>query len=147
MIDKFTGRYRFLSNFFTCHIVIDGVKYRTVEHYYQCMKTLDEKQRKEINNCIYPGDVKRLGQKVRLRNDWEQIKVRVMMKGLKAKFSKLELRKMLLKTGKEKLIEGNNWHDNYWGNCKCTGCRGIHGKNVLGKLLMLLRNKYKENKL
>ena len=41
-------------------------------------------------------------------------------------------------TGDAELIEGNTWHDNYWGVCSCSKCNG-RGKNRLGKLLMKVR--------
>jgi predicted NAD-dependent protein-ADP-ribosyltransferase YbiA (DUF1768 family) len=33
MIDKFEGRYSFLSNFYTCSIEHQGIKYPSVEHF------------------------------------------------------------------------------------------------------------------
>ena len=45
----------------------------------------------------------------------------------------LHLKERLLKTGKEELVEGNTWHDNYWGNCTCEKCKNIAGQNKLGK--------------
>ena len=38
------------------------------------------------------------------------------------------------------LIEGNYWHDNYWGNCLCPKCKEIEGQNQLGKILMKVRS-------
>ncbi len=43
---------------------------------------------------------------------------------------------LLLGTGKEQLIEGNKWHDTFWGVCD-----GV-GSNYLGILLMDLRMRY-----
>ena len=39
------------------------------------------------------------------------------------------------------LIEGNTWHDNYWGDCSCNRCKSKSGENMLGILLMELRDK------
>ena len=39
----------------------------------------------------------------------------------------------LLDTGDTELIEGNNWHDTFWGVCKGKG------QNNLGKILMEVR--------
>jgi predicted NAD-dependent protein-ADP-ribosyltransferase YbiA (DUF1768 family) len=36
MIDKFEGRYSFLSNFYTCSIEHQGIKYPSVEHFLCC---------------------------------------------------------------------------------------------------------------
>jgi predicted NAD-dependent protein-ADP-ribosyltransferase YbiA (DUF1768 family) len=63
-----------------------------------------------------------------------------MMRGLRLKFQDPKLRAMLLATGNEELIEGNTWHDNTWGDCSCDACKDIEGKNMLGKLLMKVRD-------
>lgn len=42
----------------------------------------------------------------------------------------------LLRTGEEELVEGNYWHDNFWGACTCIKCKDIPKQNHLGKLLM-----------
>ena len=52
-------------------------------------------------------------------------------------------KKQLLETGDEELIEGNRWHDNVFGSCFCPKC-GDKGQNMLGKLLMELRDKLKK---
>ena len=51
---------------------------------------------------------------------------------------------MLLATGGEELIEGNWWHDNFFGVCTCGPCDG-KGKNNLGKILMRVREESKSN--
>jgi hypothetical protein len=58
-----------------------------------------------------------------------------------------ELRKKLLATGDATLIEGNYWHDNYWGVCTCENCvsNGIVGRNRLGTLLMKVREEIKND--
>jgi predicted NAD-dependent protein-ADP-ribosyltransferase YbiA (DUF1768 family) len=43
------------------------------------------------------------------------------------------LRERLLATKNMMLIEGNDWHDTYWG--VCLG----RGQNMLGKILMSVR--------
>jgi len=49
------------------------------------------------------------------------------------------LKKRLKNTEGYELIEGNFWHDCYWGNCSCEKCKNIEGQNVLGRLLMKVR--------
>lgn len=54
---------------------------------------------------------------------------------VRAKFTQnKELAKRLKATGDKTLIEGNYWHDTYWGVCE-----GV-GENYLGKILMNLRS-------
>ena len=138
MIKNFEGEYAFLSNFYFSPMIIDNVVYTTNEHFFQAMKSLNPKERQAIALAPTPGKAKRLGRKVSLRKDWEDIKEEVMLTGLRHKFSNPELRKKLLATGNEELIEGTTWHDNYWGICDCEACGG-QGKNRLGKLLMQVR--------
>lgn len=134
MIDKFSDKYDFLSNFYPCLIKYEGITYPSVEHYFQAMKTIDANKRIEISKCLTPGDAKRLGRKVNLRADWEYIKPQVMKKALRIKFSDPYLAQKLIDTGDNELIEGNWWGDTYWGVCN-----GV-GQNHLGKLLMQIRN-------
>jgi ribA/ribD-fused uncharacterized protein len=90
-----------------------------------------------------PGEAKRIGRAVTLRPDWEAVKDRVMWTGLVAKFSQhRDIRQLLVGTGLAILIEGNYWHDNYWGDCVCERCSEIPGKNMLGEELMMLREAY-----
>ena len=58
---------------------------------------------------LSPGQAKRLGRKVDLREDWETVKIDVMRNVLKSKFSlNSELREKLIATGDVELIEGNH---------------------------------------
>jgi predicted NAD-dependent protein-ADP-ribosyltransferase YbiA (DUF1768 family) len=66
-----------------------------------------------------------------------------MLAGLELKFGcNADIRKALLATHPQELVEGNYWHDNYWGNCLCPKCTHIEGQNHLGKLLMKIRENY-----
>jgi predicted NAD-dependent protein-ADP-ribosyltransferase YbiA (DUF1768 family) len=50
-----------------------------------------------------------------------------------------ELKQKLVNTGEILLVEGNCWHDNFWGDCYCPKCFNRMGKNMLGRLLMKVR--------
>lgn len=143
-ITEFNGEYSFLSNFYEESFMVAGVVYPTVEHYYQVSKTNDVFEKEKLYNTLSPGKVKRLGRKVTLRNDWEDIKFAVMEQGVYCKFAQNDdIRKKLLNTKDKILIEGNNWHDNYWGDCYCDKCVNISGENKLGKILMIVRDQLK----
>ena len=135
MIDRFDGDYAFLSNFYPSSIFDsnDGLTYPTVEHFFQAKKSVILKERELISKADTPGRAKRMGRKVQLRSDWEDIKLLVMEDALRRKFSKPRFRAALLATGDEELVEGNYWGDTFWGVCNGTG------KNHLGKLLMKIR--------
>lgn len=138
MIRKFRGEYAWLSNFYPSPITIGDTYYPTVEHYYQANKATTITDFNKIRSCTTPGQAKRAGSGVKLREDWDSVKVYLMRRGLDAKFQNPSLKKKLLDTGCVQLIEGNYWHDNYWGSCYCPKC-GDRGKNILGRLLMLVR--------
>jgi len=44
MIESFSGRYNFLSNFYSVKIEHQGIKYPSVEHYYVAMKVKNDQQ-------------------------------------------------------------------------------------------------------
>jgi N-glycosidase YbiA len=136
-IDSFRGQYRFLSNFSPAEIYFDDVLYSTVEHAYQAAKTLDLREREQVQRAPSAGDAKRLGRKVTKRDDWEQVKVKLMRMLLRKKFEHPVLADMLLETGDAELIEGNTWGDTFWGQC------GGRGENWLGRLLMQVRDELK----
>ena len=142
MINRFIDEYEFLSNFYPSPIYDDaGKEYPTVEHYFQAMKTFNPQERELIRLAESPGKAKRIGRLVQLREDWENRKLDIMEKALIQKFQILRLREKLLATGNEELIEGNFWHDTYWGVCKGEG------ENHLGKLPMKIREKIRDGEL
>lgn len=98
MIGFFKGQYRFLSNFFPVELEHRGLCYKSVEHFYQAMKTLDIGMRTKIANASTPGKAKQMGRKILLREDWDDIKEMVMLYALLKKFSESFLRKKLLAT-------------------------------------------------
>lgn len=130
----FDGAYRFLSNFHPSPIVMDGMMCFTVEHAFQAMKTVDVEERIPVAAAATPGRAKTRGRQVTLRPDWEQIKDRVMLDCLRAKFAcNPKLAAQLDATGDAYLEEGNDWGDRYWGTV------GGAGLNMLGLLLMHVR--------
>ncbi|KAK9892750.1 hypothetical protein WA026_021943 [Henosepilachna vigintioctopunctata] len=142
-ITNFSGDYKFLSNFFKCEIEYEGDVYPSVEHAFQAAKTFDRDERKRLLSDKNPLVAKRVGRKVKLRSDWEEVKYNIMYTLVLQKFKNDELRRLLLDTGTNKLIEENNWHDNYWGKCICTECNG-DGKNNLGLILQKVRDEIVE---
>ena len=139
MITSFKDDYEFLSNFYPCKITIAGYTFPSVENAYQAMKCANPNDYAQFVN-IGPAEAKKLGRKVQLRNDWEQIKYNVMRQLLDLKFQDKVLLKMLQDTAPESIIEGNYWHDNYWGMCQCDKCKSKIKYNHLGELLQRKRN-------
>lgn len=130
----FNKEYRFLSNFYPATVEYDGLEYSSTEHAYQAAKTEDPAGRRRIRESQKPGEAKKLGKQVKMRTDWEQIKIGVMKDLVLQKFSKhKELKEKLLATGDAYLEETNTWNDTFWGVCKGKG------HNWLGKILMEVR--------
>ncbi len=136
----FEGGYRFLSNFFPSFILHRRDIYPTAEHLFQALKARNLVSRKMIRLASSPGEAKRIGNRIALREDWEDIKRKLMYTVVRLKFQQNKgLKKALLETGNASLVEGNSWHDNYWGDCICRGCKEHKGQNHLGKILMRVR--------
>lgn len=143
MIDSFTGRYYWLSNFYHSPVTMFGEIYPTVEHAFQAAKCPAGKEHDAVRALIRgahdlqgrpsPGHAKKLGRRVKLREDWEEVKVGLMRTLLQRKFEVPELAYLLICTKDEELVEGNTWGDRYWGQVD-----GV-GENMLGKLLMEVR--------
>jgi hypothetical protein len=142
-IDSFTGDHAFLSNFAPCRVRCaddpDGWTYPSVEHAYQASKTLSAPQRHAVLAAPNPGAAKRLGRTVDLRGDWDAVKGGVMLGLLRQKFAAEPYRSMLAGTGEARLVEGNRWHDQEWGDCCCHAHAGEPGANMLGVLLERVR--------
>ena len=145
VIDRFTGAYDFLSNFYPSVITLDGMDFNTVEHSFQAAKTSDLNERRALQLAKSPAEAKRLGRKVTLRPDWEQVKFSIMEALVRQKFTRYpELAEMLLDTGDATLIEGNTWNDRTWGMTKTKQGKYI-GKNGLGTILMKIRDELRES--
>jgi len=135
IIDRFTKEtgYDFLSNFYSSTVSFEGKLYPTVEHAYQAAKTTDPQIREMIRKARGPGEAKKLGQGIIVRNDWHDVRLSIMRSLIKEKFFNPFLTHRLLNTGESQLILNNKWNDRFWGVC-----RG-EGENWLGKILMEVR--------
>jgi ribA/ribD-fused uncharacterized protein len=138
-IAGFRGRYFFLSNFFPRRVIIDDLVFQNNEAAFQSHKPENIKLR-EFFCWLKPSEAKKAGRKVELCRDWENIKEEVMYKVVMAKFTQnIDLRNRLLLTGEMELIEENDWGDKTWGTVNGNG------KNLLGKILMKVREEIRIN--
>lgn len=166
LIDRFDGPWGFASNFSPVEVKLwitaTGMvfardpqpgsfnpteSYPSVEHAYQAAKFLDAELRERfLYNGLTPGQAKRLGAnlKAKRRKDWQDISLEVMKDLLVQKFTYSILKRKLLSTFSAVLIEGNTWHDNFYGDCRCgerEEC-AAPGLNHLGRLLMEVRKSF-----
>lgn len=154
-IDSFSGEHAFLSNFADCpngiYLPVEETRYGqellrfpTVEHAYVAAKTESPEERKTIAELATPGKAKRFGREMlSIRSDWEYSRLGIMRILLAQKFAfGSDLAQRLIDTGDARLIEGNNWHDVFWGACSCSSCP--EGGNQLGRLLKERRELLRE---
>lgn len=132
-INQFRDDYAFLSNMYDCPVTFEGLTYGSSEAAFQAAKC--ENQRDRIPFTHLTGrEAKRKGRKVVLRKDWDAVRLSVMETVVRNKFTENpDLKDKLLATGNAVLIEGNHWHDTFWGICD-----GV-GENHLGQILMNVR--------
>ena len=131
MINNLRGT--FLSNFYEATVVYDGIRYRNAESAFQSAKLADRKERLKFQK-LTGAEAKALGKTVKLRDDWNDIKLSVMYDVVSAKFANNpDLRDDLIWTGNQEIVEENTWGDTYWGVCRGKG------ENHLGKILMWIR--------
>lgn len=153
--DESKGDYRHFSNMSNHKITIDDVEYKTVEHYFQAMKAREFEDMEIYNKILTtktPKAVKAIGKKVANFKDevWDKKKDDVMEKGVRTKFIQHpNLRQQLSETG-DKIIGEASPRDMYWGigtsmtQSKSKFPSKWRGLNKMGKLLMKLREEFKE---
>jgi ribA/ribD-fused uncharacterized protein len=136
--------YGFLSNFYKRIFIVDGIKWKTSEHYYQYKKLkflqelgepVTDEFLLEIINSKTAKEVKMLGHtKFNQIDMWDEIKIDEMKNVLRMKFKIPFLKQCLINTENAILIEDNTY-DNFWANG-----RNNKGLNMLGKCLMEIRD-------
>lgn len=134
--------YGWMSNFWYCkELWIDGLKWKTTEHFFQYEKVIDWDRNlaNRIREAHTPAEAKKLAREMPLSaHPSVATKVNIMREALAAKFMHSELRDKLLATGDDLIEEDAPW-DSFWG----TGKDG-KGQNMMGKLLMELRKKLRD---
>ena len=135
--DRVTVWHRSFSNFY---IEPDGTH---VEGEFQAAKHAGHPIRQHIIRKASPKTAKRLGRRWKLNTyqqmEWDHRKRQVMYELVKAKMEDHGSICFVLAAFDGNIIEKNNWHDNYWGDCTCLRCFRV-GENHLGKILMNLRD-------
>jgi len=138
------SEYGEFSNFSPHPITVEGKKWPTSEHYFQAQKFKGAPDVEQIRRTRRPMEAARMGRDRSrpLRKDWESVKDDVMYRAVKAKFTQHEaLRTLLLDTKDAELVE-HTTNDAYWAD----GGDGT-GKNMLGKILMRVRDELRTTTL
>lgn len=134
--------YGVFSNLYRCKVVFEGEEFATSENAYQAGKARKEAVREWILSAPSPGLVAMAAHGLYtwdIAPDWSKVKFDRMRAVLYAKFTQHpELKEVLLATGDARLVESatvDNAVNRLWGEVNGKG------KNMLGVLLMELRDK------
>lgn len=134
--------YGVFSNLYKRTLTFEGVEYQTSEHAYQAGKARKESVRKWLMDAPSPSLLAMAAHGLYVWDvapDWSKTKFDRMRGVLYAKFTQHDdLRELLLSTGDARLVEVatvDNAVNRLWGEVN-----GV-GKNMLGVLLMELREK------
>lgn len=147
---KIGDEFGIFSNFAHTPVEIDGHTWFTTEHYYQSWKFKEVEDPASIRaferilKKKSPVEAAKLGRdkSIPRRPDWKDIKDDAMRVAVASKADQHEeMRENLLKTGDALIVE-KAITDAYWG----YGPDG-NGKNMLGHVLMEVRDAIKENRL
>lgn len=143
------------SNMHEASIQVDGITFPTVEHYFQWSKAKmfgDVDIQNKILKTASPKSVKSYGKKVKGFQDdaWNEKKDSIMRTAVKAKLMQHpDILKKLRETGTRPIAEADP-RGKYWGigtsadTSKAKDPSRWPGKNVMGKILMELRDELKE---
>lgn len=139
MIIHFKSKeHEWLSNFYPCEIKLNGITYGSIEHAYMSEKSFDIEWKEFCRDTKEASMVKNKSREIKLREDWNKVKINVMRQCVTQKFSTEPLKSKLMDTKNEYIQEGNWWNDTFWGvDLKATP---PVGKNMLGILIMEVRS-------
>jgi ribA/ribD-fused uncharacterized protein len=139
------GEYKFLSTFEMDGFKENNLHYNSVEHYFQSKKfeVTNPEAAKEIRESENSQEANVAGRThKKMRPDWDSIKYEVMYNANYLKFSQnANLKEKLLRTGDVRIAQLSDqefyWSENFEEKPK--------GRSLLGKILMEIRSKLKEN--
>lgn len=131
-----------LDNFSSFKVEYDGYLYSSNEEAYQAIGFLESAPEiaELIKNSYSAHDAQKIAyaNRDKRRKDWDEVKVEIMEKLLRAKLEQNPyVKKKLLET-KDYLIVEDSPKDDFWG-----WGEDRNGHNQLGKLWMKLREEYK----
>lgn len=140
-----------LSQWYECLFVLDGIEYKSAEHYMMAQKAKlfnDEVSLRKIINASTPKEAKELGRKVQNfdASIWDEKAFEIVVDGNLEKFKQNEnLKTFLLSTGSDVIVEASPY-DKIWGiglaqdNPKAKDPLLWNGENYLGFALMRVRD-------
>ncbi|MEM7032109.1 MAG: NADAR family protein [Chloroflexota bacterium] len=141
-----------LSQWWDSSFEIDGILYRTAEHYMMAEKARlfgDEESRQAILNVEHPNEAKRLGRKAKGFDEalWKQHRYEIVVQANVAKFGQNEALGTFLTNTQERVLVEASPYDKIWGiglkedDPKAQNPEQWAGLNLLGFALMEVRNR------
>ncbi len=146
------------DNFFEREFTVNEIKYKSSEHYFQCQKTFNDESNKftEEFSKVYDATAGigcwTAGSKVKLRKNWNSIRVNIMYLANKFKIEQnQDLLELLMKTqGAVKLSEStkfwNFWNARILERVRAENRNSEEDRVYLEKLLKLF-NDFESSKL
>ena len=140
----FSGQLSFLANDYPCRIQMSvlghSYVFQNAEAAFQAGKCLNPMQVAQIAQTADPSKARQMGKRVTVRSDWETYRVAWMKQVLKCKFTQNDLlMRKLTSTYPLPLSNTNLTGDTFWGISSGSG------KNHLGRILMEIREEYREH--
>ena len=147
----------YLSNWYLSEFTVDGIKFSSMEQYMMHEKALlfqDQEAAEKILQTDNVAEIKALGRNVQHFDDniWIKVREEIVYRGVFEKFRQNpELAENLEKTGEE-IIAECAVKDRIWGIGLSMKDENRHcidrwrGQNLLGKILMRVREEIKHQK-
>ena len=144
----FQSHHAFLSNMYMCLIKHEGIDYKSAEHLYSAEMARHHDRLDLIDDILDARDgyaAKRIVRSIKLKDDWQEIKIKIMKKILTLKFDQNDsLRDKLLRTDGFLYEATKSDLDFACGltlsQAKDIAKDKITGKNILGDLLCEYRD-------
>lgn len=145
--DRFGGLSNMASGF---PVRVNGVRILTIEALYQACRFphLPEVQREIIKqHSPMTAKMKSKPHRAKSRSDWDDVRFKIMRWCLRVKLAQNYERfgYLLLSTENRQIVEFSR-KDDYWGAVAAEDDEAVLvGQNILGRLLMELRDKYRDD--
>ena len=128
----------YMSNFSKHSFKLKGKEWPTAAHYIEAQKFPGTIAEEEIREAKTPQLAEKIAGNYakKMRGDWNAVREEIARNAVEAKFEQnVDIQQLLVQTGSDTLV----FHakDNFFGD----GMQG-HGKNILGKILMDVRQIY-----
>lgn len=140
-VKSFDGEFDFLNMFYNCKVIVGKFTYLNAYSAFTASKCKNENEKRAFTrlNAIKS---KKKSKRLLKRDDWDDVKVDIMKEIQRAKFEQNpELKEKLLKI--DGYIENQVMYtDLFWGK----NISQNKGKNMLGKIIMELRDEFKNQK-